>query len=62
MKTNWPRCKAKPKELIRAEWTSTKLDEKQKRKRILRDHVVPSIMVDSGATLTCIREVDEAYA
>ncbi len=62
MKTNWPRCKAKPKELIRAEWTSTKLDEKQKRKRILRDHVVPSIMVDSGATLTFIREVDEAYA
>ena len=69
-RTNWPRRKAKrdhtelrnkANELMRAEWKANKVIEKRNRKRTLQNHEVPTIVVDSGATSTCIRTEDAAF-
>ena len=69
-KSNWPRRKAKryhaelhskARDFMQAEWKARKVEEKRMRQKELRDHGVPSIVVDSGATSTCIREVDAAF-
>jgi len=66
--TNWPRRKAKQdhttlsqkaKELIKAEWRAEKLATKRERKK--QYHGVPLMAVDSGATSTCVREVDAKH-
>jgi hypothetical protein len=69
-RANWPRQKArrehteirdKAKELIRVEWKTNKMIEKRNKQERLPNHEVPSIMVDSGATSTCIRTEDAAF-
>jgi hypothetical protein len=51
--------KSEAKKLLRAEWHDKKRKEKQRRRKLNRG--VPSIVVDSAATSTVIRSIDEKY-